>query len=59
MFKYEGKDIATVIYEKVDAIMETKKGKLYKEFKKRYTEEYLLIVLGGIREAVKVKFIMI
>lgn len=41
VFKYEGKDIATVIYEKVDAIMETKKGKLYKEFKKRYTEEYL------------------
>ena len=41
VFKYEGKDIATVIYEKVDAIMETKKGQLYKEFKKRYTEEYL------------------
>ena len=41
VFKYEGKDIATVIYEKVDAIMETKKCKLYKEFKKRYTEEYL------------------
>ena len=41
VFKYEGKDIAAVIYEKVDAIMETKKGKLYKEFKKRYTEEYL------------------
>ena len=41
VFKYEGKDIATVIYEKVDSIMETKKGKLYKEFKKRYTEEYL------------------
>ena len=41
VFKYEGKDIATVICEKVDAIMETKKGKLYKEFKKRYTEEYL------------------
>ena len=32
VFKYEGKDIATVIYEKVDAIMETKKCKLYKEF---------------------------
>ena len=41
VFKYEGKDIATVIYEKVESIMETKKGKLYKEFKKRYTEEYL------------------
>ena len=41
VFKYEGKDIATVIYEKVENIMETKKGKLYKEFKKRYTEEYL------------------
>ena len=41
MFKYEGKDIATVIYEKVENIMETKKGQLYKEFKKRYTEEYL------------------
>ena len=36
VFKYEGKDIATVIYEKVDAIMETKKGKLYKEFKKKF-----------------------
>ena len=41
VFKYEGKDIATVIYEKVENIMETKKGQLYKEFKKRYTEEYL------------------
>ena len=41
VFKYEGKDIATVIYEKVENIMETKKSQLYKEFKKRYTEEYL------------------
>lgn len=41
VFKYKGKDIATVIYEKVESIMETKKGQMYKEFKKRYTEEYL------------------
>ena len=41
VFKYEPKDIATVLYERVANIMEQKKGRLYKEFKKRYTEEFL------------------
>ena len=39
--KYIPKDIATVIYEKVEKNMEQKKGQLYKEFKKRYNEEFL------------------
>ena len=41
VFKYEPKDIATVLYEKVEKVMEQKKGELYKRFKSRYTEEFL------------------
>ena len=41
VFKYEPKDIATVLYEKVEKIMEQKKGELYKRFKSRYNEEFL------------------
>ena len=36
VYKYEPKDIATVIYEKVATIMEQKKGELYKKFKSKY-----------------------
>ncbi|MBX7367811.1 helicase-related protein [Clostridium chauvoei] len=41
LYKYIPKDIATVLYEKVEASMEIKKGQLYKEFKKKYNEEFL------------------
>ena len=41
VFKYEPKDIATVLYEKVEKIMDQKKGELYKRFKSRYNEEFL------------------
>lgn len=41
VYKYIPKDIATVIYEKVEKSMEQKKGDLYKKFKKRYTEDFL------------------
>lgn len=40
-YKYIPKDIATVLYERVAAAMELKKGELYKSFKKRYNTEYL------------------
>lgn len=41
VFKYVPKDIASVIYEKVEKTMEQKKGELYKNFKKRYNEDFL------------------
>ena len=41
IYKYIPKDIATVIYEKVEKAMEQKKNELYKKFKKRYTEDFL------------------
>ena len=41
IYKYVPKDIATVIYEKVEKSMEQKKNELYKKFKKRYTEDFL------------------
>ena len=41
VYKYLPKDIAAVLYERVEEAMEQKKGILYKEFKKKYTEEYL------------------
>ena len=41
VFKYQPNDIATVLYEKVENIMEQKKGELYKKFKSRYNEEFL------------------
>ena len=41
VFKYEPKDIGQVIYEKVQNSMEQKKSILYKEFKSRYTDEFL------------------
>lgn len=41
VYKYIPKDIAAVIYEKVEKSMEQKKGDLYKKFKKRYTEDFL------------------
>ena len=41
VYKYIPKDIAAVIYEKVEKSMEQKKGELYKKFKKRYTEDFL------------------
>ena len=41
IYKYVPKDIATVIYEKVEKAMEQKKNELYKKFKKRYTEDFL------------------
>ena len=40
-FRYIPSDIASILYSKVEESMELKKGQLYKEFKKRYTEEYL------------------
>ena len=57
VYKYIPKDIATVIYEKVEKSMAQKKDDLYKKFKKRYTEDYLT-VLDGIREAAMVKSTM-
>lgn len=41
VYKYEPKDIATVIYEKVATIMEQKKGELYKNFKSKYNDEFI------------------
>ena len=41
IYKYVPKDIATVLYERVEEAMEQKKGELYKNFKKRYNTEYL------------------
>lgn len=41
VYKYLPKDIAAVLYERVEEAMEQKKGLLYKAFKERYTEEYL------------------
>lgn len=41
VYKYEPKDIAAVIYEKVASIMEEKKNEIYKSFKGRYNEEFL------------------
>ena len=41
VYKYEPKDIATVIYEKVATIMEQKKGELYKKFKSKYNDEFI------------------
>ena len=41
VYKYVPKDIAAVLYEKVEKTMELKKGELYKSFKKRYNTEYL------------------
>ncbi|MGL4774372.1 MAG: helicase-related protein, partial [Clostridium sp.] len=41
IYKYIPKDIATVLYEKVEKSMEKRKGELYKEFKNRYNQEYL------------------
>ena len=41
VYKYIPKDIATVIYEKVEKSMAQKKDDLYKKFKKRYTEDFL------------------
>lgn len=40
-YKYVPMDIATVLYEKVEKSMEVKKGQLYKDFKKKYNEEFL------------------
>ena len=40
-YKYIPKDIATVLYQRVAAAMELRKGELYKNFKKRYNTEYL------------------
>ena len=42
VFKYEPKDIATVIYEKVHINMNHKKSELYKTFKERYKDEDFL-----------------
>ena len=41
VYKYLPKDIATVIYEKVQKSMEQRKDELYKKFKARYNEDYL------------------
>lgn len=41
VYKYVPIDIATVLYSNVEAKMELRKNSLYKEFKKRYTSEYL------------------
>ena len=41
IYKYVPKDIATLLYERVEEAMEQKKGELYKNFKKRYNTEYL------------------
>lgn len=46
VYKYEPLDIGHIIYEKVSKIMEQKKNDIYKQFKKRYTEEYLF---GSVR----------
>ncbi|MGL5086147.1 MAG: helicase-related protein, partial [Clostridium sp.] len=40
-YKYIPKDIASILYEKVENSMQLRKGELYKEFKNRYTSEYL------------------
>ncbi|MEN8075334.1 DEAD/DEAH box helicase [Clostridioides difficile] len=39
--KYLPKEIAAVIYEKVEKTMEQRKGDLYKKFKSRYNEDFL------------------
>ena len=57
VFKYQPKDIATVLYEKVENTMEKKKGELYKKFKSRYNSYGT--VLDGIRELEMAKYIMI
>lgn len=41
VFRYEPKEISQVLYEKVKSSMEQKKALLYKEFKKKYNEEFL------------------
>ena len=41
VYKYLPREIASVIYEKVANAMEERKEKLYKEFKKRYNEDFL------------------
>ena len=41
LYKYVPKDIATVLYEKVEKSMEKRKGDLYKDFKKKYNRDYL------------------
>ncbi|WP_294404130.1 DEAD/DEAH box helicase [uncultured Clostridium sp.] len=41
VFRYEPKDISHVIYDKVQSSMEQKKAFLYKEFKKKYDEDFL------------------
>lgn len=41
LYNYIPKDIATVLYEKVEKSMEMRKGELYKDFKKRYNREFL------------------
>lgn len=40
-YKYIPKDIATILFEKVEKSMQLRKGELYKEFKTRYSSEYL------------------
>lgn len=45
-YKYEPLDIGHVIYEKVSEAMKLQKNDIYKNFKKRYTEEYLF---GAVR----------
>ena len=41
VYKYLPREIASVIYEKVANAMDQRKEKLYKEFKKRYNEDFL------------------
>ncbi|WP_455810377.1 hypothetical protein [Clostridium butyricum] len=41
IIKYEPKDVGHVIYEKVKNNMEQKKSLIYKEYKKKYNEEFL------------------
>ena len=41
VYKYLPREIVSVIYEKVANVMEERKEKLYKEFKKRYNEDFL------------------
>lgn len=41
VYKYLPKEIAAVIYEKVEKTMEQRKGDLYKKFKSRYNEDFL------------------
>lgn len=41
IFRYEPKDVGEVIYKKVQKSMEQKKALIYKEFKKKYNEEFL------------------